>query len=81
MSARYPKAGRQTNEKGTGELPRAGTVKKFLTVRQEGVRQVNRELVHYNLDAIISLGYRVNSLRSGGPPSGETLSVSTIRAR
>jgi len=47
----------------SGELWPAGTVKRFLTVRQEGSRQVSRELEHYNLDAIISVGYRVNSLR------------------
>jgi len=37
------------------------TVKKFLTVRREGRRQVQRELEHYNLDTIISVGYRVKS--------------------
>jgi len=47
----------------SGELEAAPTVKKFLTVRQEGPRQVSRELEYYNLDAIISVGYRVNSLR------------------
>jgi len=46
-----------------GELREQATVKKFLTVRNEGNRQVNRKLEHYNLDAIISVGYRVNSLR------------------
>lgn len=44
-----------------GELPEAGTTKDFLVVRQEGARQVRRSLKHYNLDAIISVGYRVNS--------------------
>jgi hypothetical protein len=47
----------------SGELQEAATVKKFLTVRPEGSRQVSRELEHYSLDAIISVGYRVNSLR------------------
>ena len=47
----------------SGELQPGGTVKEFLTVRQEGIRQVSRELEYYNLDAIISVGYRVNSLR------------------
>jgi hypothetical protein len=47
----------------SGELQPGATVKKYLTVRQEGGRQVSRELEHYNLDAIISVGYRVNSLR------------------
>ena len=44
-----------------GELTASATVKKFLTVRQEGTRQVRRELEYYNLDAIISVGYRVKS--------------------
>lgn len=45
-----------------GELTPAATVKKSLTVRQEGKRQVRRELEFYNLDMIISVGYRVKSL-------------------
>lgn len=44
-----------------GELHPEATVKKFLTVRQEGSRQVQRELDYYNLDMIISVGYRVKS--------------------
>ncbi len=44
-----------------GELPSATTVKKFLTVRREGNRDVGRELDYYNLDIIISVGYRVKS--------------------
>ncbi len=44
-----------------GELRPEATVKKFLTVRQEGARQVSRSLEYYNLDAIISVGYRVKS--------------------
>jgi hypothetical protein len=47
----------------TGELAREATVARFATVQQEGSRQVSRDLEHYNLDAIISVGYRVNSLR------------------
>lgn len=43
------------------ELVAVGTVKKFLIVRQEGSRTVQREVDHYNLDAIISVGYRVKS--------------------
>ena len=38
-----------------------GTHKKYLLVRQEGKRQVKREIDHYNLDVIIALGYRVQS--------------------
>jgi hypothetical protein len=44
-----------------GELLSEATVKKFLTVRQEGARQVSRSLEYYNLDAIISVGYRVKT--------------------
>lgn len=43
-----------------GELPEA-TNKKFLLVRQEGNRQVKRNIEHYNLDVIIAVGYRVQS--------------------
>ena len=46
----------------SGELQRDATVAKFATVQAEGTRQVTRDLEHYNLDAIISVGYRVNSL-------------------
>ncbi|NYT69694.1 virulence protein RhuM/Fic/DOC family protein [Pusillimonas noertemannii] len=46
------------------ELSEAATSKDFLVVRQEGKRQVKRRLKHYNLDAIISVGYRVNSSRA-----------------
>jgi hypothetical protein len=45
-----------------GELTPEATLKKFLTVRQEGARQVQRNLDFYNLDMIISVGYRVKSL-------------------
>lgn len=45
-----------------GELSSGATVKDFLTVRQEGGRQVQRSLTYYNLDMIISVGYRVKSL-------------------
>jgi hypothetical protein len=45
-----------------GELSPEATVKKFLTVRREGKRDVQRELDYYNLDMIISVGYRVKSL-------------------
>ena len=44
-----------------GELDEQATVRKFRTVQTEGTRQVEREINHYNLDAIISVGYRVNS--------------------
>ena len=44
-----------------GELDENSTCRKFRQVRQEGNRQVNREMVCYNLDMIISLGYRIKS--------------------
>ncbi|MBL3590260.1 MAG: virulence RhuM family protein [gamma proteobacterium endosymbiont of Lamellibrachia anaximandri] len=44
------------------ELQQEATVKKFLTVRREGSRDVRRKLEYYNLDMIISVGYRVKSL-------------------
>lgn len=43
------------------ELEKEGTYKKFLLVRQEGKRQVRRNIDHYNLDVVIALGYRVQS--------------------
>jgi prophage maintenance system killer protein len=47
----------------TGELEPDATAKDFLVVRTEGKRRVKRNLKHYNLDAVISVGYRVNSRR------------------
>lgn len=44
-----------------GELEERATHKDFLSVRLEGSREVERRLAHYNLDAIISVGYRVKS--------------------
>lgn len=44
-----------------GELAQVATVRKFRTVRQEGNRSVTRNIDHYNLDMVISLGYRINS--------------------
>lgn len=45
-----------------GELDEVATCRKFRQVRTEGTRQVNREMPFYNLDVIISVGYRVKSL-------------------
>ena len=47
----------------SGELKKNPTHKEFLSVRSEGKRGVKRNLDCYNLDMIISVGYRVNSLR------------------
>lgn len=48
----------------TGEQQRESTVRKFRIVQQEGSRTVSREVEHYNLDAIIAVGFRVNSVRA-----------------
>jgi len=46
-----------------GELDAGATVRKFRTVQNEGSRMVERDLEHYNLDVIISVGYRVKSIQ------------------
>lgn len=46
-----------------GELERAATVAKFATVQTEGDREITRYIEYYNLDVIISVGYRVKSQR------------------
>jgi len=47
----------------SGELTRKSTVAKYATVQTEGDREVTRQVDYYNLDAIVSVGYRVNSKR------------------
>lgn len=47
-----------------GELSEKATCKDFLQVQQEGNRQVKRTLTFYNLDAVIAVGYRVNSIKA-----------------
>ncbi|MDR3056666.1 MAG: virulence RhuM family protein [Prevotella sp.] len=46
-----------------GELQRSSTVANFATVQKEGERKIERKIEYYNLDVIISVGYRVNSIR------------------
>lgn len=46
-----------------GELEQAATVKDYLTVQKEGNRSIRRRITYYNLDVIISVGYRVKSIR------------------
>lgn len=46
------------------ELEEISTTRKIRAVRKEGKREVSREIDYYNLDAIISVGYRVNSTRA-----------------
>ena len=48
----------------SGELKEEATTEKISVVRREGSRDVNRSIQFYNLDAIISVGYRVNSIRA-----------------
>ncbi|OGW20970.1 MAG: hydroxyacid dehydrogenase [Nitrospirae bacterium GWA2_46_11] len=68
MSELFQKDVRTINEHITniyeeGELHPAATIRNFRIVQQEGARQVARDIDHYNLDMIISVGYRVNSIR------------------
>jgi hypothetical protein len=46
-----------------GELDESATVRKFRTVQNEGGRNVNRSVVHYNLDMVLAVGYRIKSPR------------------
>lgn len=46
-----------------GELTQDATVRNFRTVQKEGKREVERDLASYNLDVVISVGYRVKSIR------------------
>lgn len=46
-----------------GELQQSATVANFAKVQNEGDRQVERQITYYNLDVIISVGYRVKSIR------------------
>lgn len=48
----------------SGELERESTTRKVRVVQTEGTRKVNRIIEHYNLDVIVSIGYRVNSIRA-----------------
>lgn len=66
LSALFDKDVRTINEHirnilGEQELEAEATIRKFRIVQQEGKRQVSRDVEHYNLDMIISVGYRVNS--------------------
>jgi prophage maintenance system killer protein len=47
----------------TGELEEFSTTEEYSVVQKEGTRNVKRKIKHYNLDAVISVGYRVNSIR------------------
>lgn len=47
----------------SGELEQGSTTEDYSVVRKEGKREVKRRIKHFNLDAIISVGYRVNSVK------------------
>lgn len=47
-----------------GELTEAATIRKFRTVQNEGFRTANRETIHYNLQLIIAVGFKVNNQRA-----------------
>lgn len=47
-----------------GELAEEATIRKFRIVQAEGTRQVNREVIHYNLQMIIAVGFKVNNDRA-----------------
>ena len=49
---------------GDGELPEEATIRKFRIVQMEGSRQVSREVIHYNLQAIIAVGFKVGNDRA-----------------
>ena len=55
-----------------GELTEEATCRKFRQVRLEGNRSVEREIPHYNLDMILSLGYRVPSVTATRFRQGES---------
>ncbi|HOD80759.1 MAG TPA: RhuM family protein [Phycisphaerae bacterium] len=68
MAELYQKDVRTINEHlkniyDEGELDREATIRNYRIVRQEGNRQVAREIEHYSLDAILAVGYRVRSQR------------------
>lgn len=68
MAELYDKDVRTINEHlinifSEGELGQNSTIRKFRIVRQEGKRQVSREIEHYSLEAILAVGYRVRSVR------------------
>ena len=49
---------------GDNELTEAATIRKFRIVQIEGSRQVNRDVIHYNLQMIIAVGFKVNNDRA-----------------
>lgn len=64
-----------------GELVEEATCRKIRQVRQEGTRMVEREIPHYNLDMIISLGYRINSIQATHFVNGQRHVLRNISSR
>ena len=64
----------------TNELNKEATTEKISVVQQEGVREVRRNTLFYNLDAIISVGYRVNSTRVTFLSSMPLMLMSTLNS-
>jgi len=62
----------------SGEISEETTIRKFLIVQTEGKRQVSRSVDFYNLDAIISVGYKVNSVRATQFRRWATKSLETL---
>ena len=70
----------------SGELVEAATLQRIRRVQKEGARDVAREIEFYNLDAIISVGYRVNSaqatqFRIWGDPDPSRVRHQGVRSR
>lgn len=60
----------EQDQPSEGELTPEATLRKIWRVQTEGNREVRREIGFYNLDAIISVGYRVNSVEIVHPAGG-----------
>lgn len=64
-----------------GELIEKATIRKFRIVQTEGLRQVNREVIHYNLQMIIAVGFKVNNDRAVRFRNGRDKLLRLIRFR
>ena len=65
----------------SNELDKEATTEKISVVQKEGDRDVNRSTTFYNLDAIISVGYRFNSLRATNLDSGRPISFVSLPSK
>ena len=64
-----------------GELVEESTCRKIRQVRQEGARMVEREIPHYNLDMIISLGYRIIQFKPHTSVNGQRHALKNISSK